>query len=266
MLETRPDCSRCQALCCVALPFRASEAFPVDKAGGEPCRNLLADHRCGIHASLRERGWPGCQVFECFGAGQHVSSVTYAGRAWRDDAQVRDEMFEVFPVMHQLFEMLFHLEDLPAPDGDALRGEVVDHINSGPRVLDLDVGDLRARVGAVLISDGARRRRGHGAGVPAYAHPRADLIGRDLQRVRLAGADLRGALLIGADLRGVDLAYADLLGADLRGARLEGARLAGALHLTQPQLNGARGDVHSTVPPRLVRPSAWQEEGSPPMP
>ena len=53
------DCSRCFGLCCVALPFSRSADFPVDKPGGEPCRNLLPDHRCGIHDGLLAGGWRG---------------------------------------------------------------------------------------------------------------------------------------------------------------------------------------------------------------
>ncbi|GAB3715181.1 pentapeptide repeat-containing protein [Mariniluteicoccus flavus] len=255
VLETRPDCSRCQGLCCVALPFFASESFPVDKAAGEPCRNLARDHRCTIHSSLADRGWIGCTVFDCFGAGQHVASVTYAGRTWHDDAQTRQEMFEVFPVMHQLFEMLFHLEQLA---DHPVRDEVIAAIDTGQGVLDLDVAELRSRVGAVLSDESTRLRSGRGGRAPAYIHPRADLAGRDLRGVALAGADLRGSLLIGVDLRGADLAYADLLGADLRGARVGGALLAEALFLSQSQLNGTRGDARTTIPARLARPGGWE--------
>ena len=77
------DCARCFGLCCVLLPFSASAGFGVDKPSGRPCLNLLDDDSCRIHATLREDGWPGCTVFECFGAGQQVSQVTYAGRSWR---------------------------------------------------------------------------------------------------------------------------------------------------------------------------------------
>lgn len=254
-MSTRPDCARCQALCCVALPFQTSGSFPVDKDGGAPCRNLLADDRCGIHAHLRREGWIGCTVFDCFGAGQHVSTNLYAGRHWRDDADVRAEMFEVFPVMHQLFEMLFHLQGVTGVEAE--RAEVEAAVQRGAEVLDLDVAELRGRVGDALTAASARLREGRRGDVPAYAHARADLAGRDLRGHDLRGAELRGALLLGVDLRGVDLAYADLLGADLRGARLEGARLGEALFVAQAQINACRGDASTTLPAHLDRPGWW---------
>jgi len=33
--------------------------------------------RCGTHDALREQGFPGCDVFDCFGAGQHVVQVAF---------------------------------------------------------------------------------------------------------------------------------------------------------------------------------------------
>jgi hypothetical protein len=89
-------------LCCVALPFARSSDFAFDKPAGEPCRNLATDNRCTIHASLRERGMPGCTVYECFGAGQHVTQGTYGGRSWREQPEIRSEMFAVFPVVRHL--------------------------------------------------------------------------------------------------------------------------------------------------------------------
>src|SRR5713226_2404417 len=82
-LELRADCERCFALCCVAPAFSASADFAIDKDAGEPCPNLTTDFRCSIHSRLRNKGFPGCAVYDCFGAGQKVSQVTYEGKDWR---------------------------------------------------------------------------------------------------------------------------------------------------------------------------------------
>jgi hypothetical protein len=82
--ELVADCSRCFGLCCVLLPFAAASGFGMDKASGTPCPHLDRDDRCAIHATLREDGWPGCAVFDCHGAGQQVSQVTYRGVSWRE--------------------------------------------------------------------------------------------------------------------------------------------------------------------------------------
>ena len=57
--DLRADCGRCAALCCVAPAFTVSADFAVSKPAGRPCPHLLGDFRCGIHAGLRDRGFPG---------------------------------------------------------------------------------------------------------------------------------------------------------------------------------------------------------------
>ena len=89
---------------------------------------------------------------------------------------------------------------------------------------------------------------------------RADLMVANLRGADLRAASLVGALLLGADLRGVRLQSADLRGADLRESRLEGADLSSSLFLTQGQLESARGDSSTRLPPTLTRPDHWQED------
>ncbi|GJM72906.1 hypothetical protein HMSSN036_51220 [Paenibacillus macerans] len=73
----------------------------------------------------------------------------------------------------------------------------------------------------------------------------------------MRGANLRGAYLIAADLRDANLRMADLIGADLRDADLRGADLSSCLFLTQMQLNAAKGDRSTKLPPKFVRPAHW---------
>ncbi|WP_448072674.1 aminotransferase class V-fold PLP-dependent enzyme [Georgenia yuyongxinii] len=280
--ELRADCASCFGLCCVALPLTASADFAIDKAAGEPCRHLQRDFRCGIHSRLRQEGFPGCTVYDCFGAGQHVSQVTFGGRSWREDPGTAGQMFEVFPVVRQLHEMLVYLtEALTLVPARPLRGELsrvlhdVERLTAaGPEeLLALDVAAHRAVVGALLgrtselVRADARgdrpaagRRSGRSA-VPRVDLRGADRIGVNLRGADLRGADLRGAYLIGADLTGADLRVADLLGADLRGAHLAGADLTGCIFLTQPQLNAAQGDGATRLPPSFIRPAHWDTGG-----
>jgi hypothetical protein len=242
----------------VLLPFSAVSGFGVDKPGGTPCLNLLDDDRCGIHASLRADGWPGCTVFECFGAGQQVSQVTYGGTSWREQDNLA-EMAAVLSVMRQLHEMLVHLVEVarrsPDPDADVVRAEVEQLTGADPETLLLaDVDDLHERVGRLLSEASARVRRPWPA---AQDRTRADLAGRRLTGDH-RGWSFRGALLIAADLRGADLREVDLLGADLRDTDLRGCDLSTALFLTQPQVNGAIGDPATTLPEGLSRPARWE--------
>jgi hypothetical protein len=248
------DCEQCFALCCVLLPFSAVSGFGMDKPGGTPCPNLADDDRCSIHATLRRDGWSGCVTFDCFGAGQQVSQVTYAGVSWRE-ADNLGEMAAVLSVMRLLHEMLSHLMEVerrsPDPDAGRLVDQIVVLTGATPtELLALDLDDLHDRVGAALGAASARLRSG--AGLRGQ-----DLAGCDLRDHQLHDADLRGSLLIRADLRDLDLGRADLLGADLRDADLRGAHLADALFLSQSQVNAALGDDSTTLPDQLTRPSHW---------
>lgn len=82
-------------------------------------------------------------------------------------------------------------------------------------------------------------------------------MGAKLKGADLRYANLRGAYLIAADLRGADLRAADLIGADFRDADLSGANLATSIFLTQFQVNAARGDASTKLPPSLSRPGHW---------
>lgn len=260
----RADCGRCAALCCVAPVFVASADFAIDKGAGRPCPNLGSDDRCTIHAGLREGGFTGCAVFDCFGAGQHVAHVTFGRRHWRDDPTLAASMFTVFGVVRQLKELSWYLVEalMRLPD-DSLRADVQsayernEHLMSGTphELAGIDAAARRRLVGPLLARASAALR----ADVPRRCPDRigADLINARLRGTSFAGASLRGAYLLGADLRGADLRRTDLLGADLRAADLRGAALRDSLFLTQPQLDAALGDHATTIPRALSRPRHW---------
>lgn len=265
--DLRADCSACDALCCVVLPFTRSADFPESKPAGVPCRNLRDDDRCSIHGRLRPQGWVGCTVYDCFGAGQQISAHS---SHWRDDERAAVVAREALPVLHQLHEMLWYLRD-PAiaasrhrEQAAALVEEVTALARQDPDALaGLAVQQVRTRV-AMLLRAVSDDRRGEAAitgraapRLPRTARPGADLSGARLRRADLRAAPLRGALLLGADLRAADLRGADLLGADLRGADLRGADLRGALFLTEPQLAAAHGDGGTRTDSTLARPGHW---------
>ncbi|NUR64108.1 MAG: pentapeptide repeat-containing protein [Catenulispora sp.] len=290
--DLRADCANCFALCCVGLAFTASRDFAIDKEAGTPCPNLAADDRCSIHTGLRGRGFPGCTVYDCFGAGQKLSQQTFGGVSWRAAGHDGDgggglgnggagdggggggggrrdgragQMFAALPVMRQLHEMLWYLAEAESlASASALRAEIgwsadeTERLTRLPaeELLALDVAAHRADVSALLAEVSALVRAGVGEGRKKDRRG-ADLIGARLRGADLRGADLRGAYLIGADLSGADLRKADLIGADLRDANLAGADLTGAVFLTQAQLNAAAGNRETKIPDGLERPSHW---------
>lgn len=271
----RADCSSCFGLCCVALPFTASREFAFDKDAGEPCRNLRRDFGCGVHDRLREDGLSGCAVYDCFGAGQKVSRLTFGGQDWRQGpgaAGRKSLMSEVFPVMRQLHELLLFLTEAASlPAARPLRGELrraLDDITrlthgTADELAATDVGPHRDRVNALLLrtSELVRAGRPGPRNGPRQDHRGADLTGARLTGANLRGASLRGARLIAADLAGADLRTADLTGADLRDADLSGADLSGSLFLTQPQLDAAKGSPATSLPDGLERPAHWARQG-----
>jgi uncharacterized protein YjbI with pentapeptide repeats len=269
-LSLRADCANCFGLCCVAPAFSASADFAIDKPAGTPCPNLREDFRCGIHQRLRQKGFPGCAVYDCFGAGQKVAQVTFGGRDWRRHPRTAGQMFEVFSIMRQLHELLWYLtEALTLEPARPLHGDLRVALDETERLtrgsaddlLDVDVESYRRDVNALLLRvSELARAKARGREINRRG---ADLIGKDLSGSDLRAANLRGALLIGANLRGANLRTADLIGADLRGADLSGADLTGSIFLTQAQVEAAKGDLDTKLPPALTRPAHWRSPSMP---
>ena len=263
-LNLRADCARCFGLCCVAPAFSASSDFAIDKPAGTACTNLRPDFLCSIHDDLRDRGFSGCTVYDCFGAGQKIAQETFGGRDWRRNPEIAGEMFDVFAIMRGLHELLWYLtEALELPPARPIQDQIrrafdeIEGLTHGDpdSLADLDLGARWADVNALLLRASelvradVRRKKNELRG--------ADLIGKRLRGADLRGANLRGAYLIGADLARADLRLADLIGADLRGANLAGADLSTSIFLSQFQLNAAVGDLATALPPSLTRPAQW---------
>lgn len=267
------DCANCFGLCCTALAFARSADFAFDKPAGDPCTNLAEDYLCTIHPKLRESGFKGCTVFDCFGAGQKVSQHTFGGTSWRDDAGTRTAMFAVFPVVRQLQELLYYLDEaLRAPATAPIRSELEEAFLTLAKVTklpaeqmaDVDIDQQREEVAAFLgRASELIRASAQAKPLPKNLRrritPGADLIGAKLKGTDLRGANLRGAYLIAADLRGADLRGTDVIGADMRDTDLRGANLTEALFLTQLQLNAAHGDITTRLPDTLTYPSHWPQ-------
>jgi hypothetical protein len=165
----RADCSRCFALCCVVPAFTASADFALTKAAGAACPNLAAGDRCTIHPQLRDRGFAGCTAYDCFGAGQQVSQVTFGGRDPRAGDGPARLLAGVFPAVRAVHEMLWYLTEAltltaAAPLRDAIaaasaRIEVL--ASGGPAELaGLDPGAVRRDAGP-LLEEGRRRGQPH---------------------------------------------------------------------------------------------------------
>lgn len=268
----RPDCSKCFGLCCVAFHYLKSEDFPLNKPAGQPCVHLADSYACNIHSELRERGFKGCTVYDCLGAGQFVSQVTFHGRSWREDDVDGARMFATVPIMSQVHELLLYIVDLlnhpiPKRDAESLRSLLEDVLafrESPPEQLTGTVlmgFRQRARPMFVRLSQLIRTNGLKQSGLnltKRHEADRADLVGRNVSQHDVRGTCYRGALLIGANLRGKDLSYVDFMGADVRDMDVRGAVLTDSLFLTQMQVNAMNGDQHTKLSPVYTRPSHWQ--------
>ncbi|MBN6885856.1 pentapeptide repeat protein [Cytobacillus horneckiae] len=257
------DCEHCFALCCVALPYGKSADFPINKEGGEPYGNICNDNQCSIHNHLLKKGFKGCVSFECFGAGQHVSQQIYGGQDWRQNGGIAKQMFAVFPIIHQLNEMLYYLnQSLCLDETKAYRNELKEIYELTYRltglppddILEVDLVQHRFTVNEYLlrISDSVRNEINH-----EKKHKKADYIAANLKYAKMAGINLRGKLCIAADFSHADLRRVDFLGADLRDAKLHSADLTDCIFLTQSQVNAAKGNIDTTLPDYVQRPRHW---------
>jgi hypothetical protein len=246
----------------VAPAFARSSEFALDKPAGVPCLHLADDHRCSIHARLRDDGFPGCAAYDCFGAGQRLAQDTFGGRDWRTRHEVASPIMAALPVLRGLHELLWYLGDaLARPSSGPLASELgavvgqVEEAAASPAdgILTVDLDVFRS-LAVPLLREASRLARVGYDGADLAGH---DLTGHDLRSADLRGACLRGTRLLGADLTDADLEHADLLGTDLRGTDLSGARLAETLFLTQAQVGGAVGDRRTTIPQDLERPQHW---------
>ncbi|MHC1685799.1 MAG: pentapeptide repeat-containing protein [Clostridiaceae bacterium] len=271
--ELKADCEKCFGFCCVALYFSASEGFPENKDAGKPCINLQQDFRCKVHKNLKEKGLKGCMAYDCFGAGQMVAQNTYGGQDWRMVPKTAKQMYDVFLIMRQIYEMLWYLTESHRVQTDSsikekLNSLINDTKNitmvSADELIKVDLVPHRMKVNQLLslTSESVRVKERNKKKQPLKFKKvfgrGFDLIGKDLRKIDLKGEDLRGAMLIAANLSGVDLTGADFIGSDMRDANLSGANLSQSIFLTQGQINSAKGDSKTKLPPSIMKPTHWE--------
>ena len=133
--DLSPDCSQCDALCCVLLAFDASDAFAANKPACAPCNHLSADNRCRIHPVLTGQGFAGCAAYTCHGAGQRITGQVFAGRSWRNDPTLLPAMEDAFRALRRLHEAAWLLHEagrlaLPARQ-DQQRKQLLATLNLG---------------------------------------------------------------------------------------------------------------------------------------
>jgi uncharacterized protein YjbI with pentapeptide repeats len=271
----KPQCEKCFGLCCVALYFSAQDGFPADKAAGTPCQNLDADFRCKIHEQLGAKGLKGCTAYECFGAGQQVSQVTFAGKSWRQEPSSAKSIFEAFLIMQQLHEICWYLTEAQSFSLSLLspiNEEITKLLQETERVtrsdaqalMKFDLSAHHKKVGALLrkISTNIRMEISKENKIPFSMNnankSTTDYFGKDLRKKDLRCKDLHSSCLIAANLEGCDLTGTDFLGADFRDTNIKRADLSKSIFLTQSQINTTKGSRDTKLPSQLYQPEQWE--------
>ncbi len=265
LLESlKPDCSKCSGLCCTALLFSEMDGFPESKAAGKPCMNLQKDFRCKIHRELEKNRMKGCIGYDCFGAGQQVTQSIYFGQTWQNVPEQAKEIFDVFIVVFQLYQIRYFLLEsmaiLPAKvlknDIKALAEENEMICNCKPQnIITFDIEDYRNRVNVLLKQVCTLLQKSLCCENKKCA---SDFLLRNFKNKDMRGLDLSTKLLIAAKFNNCVFDGTIFLGADTRDADFGDADLRDAVFLSQGQINSAKGNRNTKLPQYLDYPITWR--------
>lgn len=262
--QMKSDCSKCSGLCCTALFFSKMDGFPRDKASGQLCVNLLKDYRCRIHSQLEKQKMKGCMGYDCFGAGQHVTQIIYQGQTWCDMPNRSTEIFDVFIMVFQLYQIRYYLTEAisliaaqPLKKSiQCLLEENIELCHDRPAgILSLDLELYRHRSNHILkqvcklLQQSMHRENKK---VPA------NFLGGNFNGRDMSGADLSTKLLIAANFEKSLFNGTIFLGADTRDTNFKDADLREAAFLTQGQVNSAKGNRNTKLPYHLDYPATWR--------
>lgn len=262
--QLKVDCEKCSGLCCTALFFSKMDGFPENKVAGKPCRQLQNNYSCKIHSELKERNMKGCIGYDCFGAGQHVTQYIYKGKTWQTSKEQAKEIFDVFVIISQLYQIRYFLEESKIiitakelwSDIQSLIDENEDLCNSTPHtILDIDIEMYRSKVNNILkkvcgcITNCFKNSDNKGL---------TEFLGKNFKKRDMSGLDLSTKLLIAANFDSCIFNGTIFLGADTRDTNFSNADLREAVFLTQGHINSAKGNLNTKLPPHLDYPVTWK--------
>jgi len=273
--DLKIDCKNCFGLCCVALNFSKIDGFPNDKSIGEPCENLDEDFKCIIHGSDKYEKMRGCIGYDCFGAGQRISSEIYKGISWKDNRDISKEIFSVFIIIQELHEFLWYLLDAfrfssSKKSRNIIEGKIEyieEIIKKSPKdIKEVDLNlvweNIKEDLFNVAITNSQKYCELGKSKIKVENKilNRPDFMGKDFENQNIKGEDLSGAFLISANLSGCSLDGCNLLGADLRDCNFRGSDLSNGIFLTQRQINSAVGDNDTILPENIEMPCGWRNK------
>jgi len=98
--------SRCAGLCCVVPAFYRIQGFGFDKPAHAACKHLSSSNRCQIHRHRIEHGFAACASFDCYGAGQRVTSELCGDVSWRASAERAMCVFAAYESCLALYRLM----------------------------------------------------------------------------------------------------------------------------------------------------------------
>lgn len=256
------DCSKCSGLCCTALFFSKMDGFPENKVAGKPCIKLKNDYYCKIHNELEKRNMRGCIGYDYFGAGQHVTQAIYKGETWKTSKENAQEIFDVFIIVFQLYQIRYFLEEsLLVSSAKDLGGNIQKLINENENIcnatpqsiINFDIEGYRNRVNIILKQVSASIQKGF-----KNNNKPTDFLGRSFKKRDMSGIDLSMKLLIATNFDSCRFDGTIFLGADTRDTNFSNANLREAVFLTQGQINAAKGNRNTKLPNHLDYPTTWK--------
>lgn len=258
------DCSKCSGLCCTALFFSKIDGFPENKVAGKPCIKLKNDYYCKIHNELEKRNMKGCMSYDCFGAGQHVTQCIYKGETWQTSKEHSQEIFDVFIITFQLYQIRYFLEEsILVISAKELRNDIEKLINedeticnSTPQnIINFDIKSYRNRVNSILKQVSASILKCFKNSANGKL---TDFLGRSFKKRDMSGLDLSMKLLIATNFDSCKFDGTIFLGADTRDTNFSNADLREAVFLTQGQINSAKGNRSTKLPNHLDYSVTWK--------
>lgn len=252
-------------MCCVALYFSKAEGFPENKKAGTPCKNLQTDYQCSIHAQLSANSLKGCISYDCFGAGQQVTSLMPKRPIWNAiSPKEKDMIFSAFLTVMQLHHSLWYLAEattlcLPKTEKEQLELLLIEGKKLAEQPIEVlqnrNIKPFQNKTNHLLkIISQEIRMKFCSDNKTVYSQ---NYMGKSLKRRNFTGQDFSMSLLIAASLEQSNLYGVNFLGADMRDTDIKNTDLSHSLFLSQMQINSARGNKMTVLPPYLSKPSIW---------
>lgn len=258
------NCESCCGLCCVALYFTKSDGFPKDKKAGIPCKNLQTDYKCKVYSQLSKNGLKGCMAYDCFGAGQYITYYAKDLPNWSTIFQKdAEQIFNSFLVVMRVYQTLWYLSQcliLKLPQSEKNKAKLL--IDEGNMLIKISLERLAA-LDTQPFCEKSNNYLKHICAIFQSYFPNSgkvsskNYIGKNMKQKNLTGKDFSMSLLIAANLEQSNLYGANFLGADTRDTNICNTDLSQCLFLTQIQINSAKGNNKTILPPYLHKPKTW---------